>query len=349
MARVASSLQAPPDRANAIEIIDQLIQLNLALTGANYDVWRCYVDGADQDLRRAIDAHVGAGAPFTQRDFDTWFERFVAGRQVSSEVAMASETLARELTGVIASLRRSGDESRAYGDALQAASRVDASELDAARFGDLVKDLMDATRQMAAQNQTLTAQIEERAQQVQTLSTALQTASAEAQTDGLTGLFNRRHFDRTIAASIEEATAKGAPLALIMADIDHFKRINDQWGHAVGDQVIRYVGQILSRRAPAGAIAARYGGEEFALILPRANLALAGTLAETLRQTVRAQRITKRSTGEIIGAVTISLGVAAYEPDESGLALIERADSHLYAAKRAGRDCVKGANLFKAA
>ncbi|MDE3171867.1 MAG: GGDEF domain-containing protein [Gemmatimonadota bacterium] len=161
----------------------------------------------------------------------------------------------------------------------------------------------------------------------------------KASTDGLTGLVNRRAFDEHLKRLLNETDRFGQPLALILADIDHFKRINDTWGHEAGDEVLRRVSRKLVEGVRNVDVVARYGGEEIAILLPQTSLVGATDLADRLRHAVGAQPV--KFKGEEI-AVTISLGVASY-PDAvpAREVLFRSADRALYEAKKAGRNCVK--------
>src|SRR6266436_1974517 len=159
-------------------------------------------------------------------------------------------------------------------------------------------------------------------------------------TDPLTSLGNRKYFDRAIAAAVQSAAACGEPLSLLMLDIDHFKSFNDNYGHLTGDQVLRLVGMSVKQTIKGQDITARYGGEEFAVVLPNTALRQALTVADHIRRAVMAKELKKKSTGEILGRVTISVGVSMLKPGDDTDSLIERADGCLYAAKRNGRNRV---------
>ena len=129
-------------------------------------------------------------------------------------------------------------------------------------------------------------------------------------------------------------------MALMLTDIDHFKAFNDTFGHLTGDQVLRLVALAVKQNVKGQDIAARYGGEEFAVILPATTLRAALTVADHVRRAVMTKELMKRSTGEHLGRVTVSIGVAALKKGETAQSLIERADNCLYAAKRCGRNRV---------
>jgi diguanylate cyclase len=125
-----------------------------------------------------------------------------------------------------------------------------------------------------------------------------------------------------------------------MLDIDHFKSFNDNYGHLTGDQVLRLVGMSLKQSIKGQDFTARYGGEEFAVVLPNTPLRQAIIVADNIRRMVMSKELKKKSTGEILGRVTLSAGVSTIKTGEDSDALIERADACLYAAKRNGRNRV---------
>jgi diguanylate cyclase len=129
-------------------------------------------------------------------------------------------------------------------------------------------------------------------------------------------------------------------MSLMLTDIDHFKTFNDNFGHLTGDQVLRLLAMSVKHNVKGEDTTARYGGEEFAVILPNTILRAAVTVAEHIRRAVMAKELMKRSTGEHLGRMTISIGVATLRKGDTGQSLIERADTCLYAAKRHGRNRV---------
>jgi diguanylate cyclase len=129
-------------------------------------------------------------------------------------------------------------------------------------------------------------------------------------------------------------------LALIMLDIDHFKRVNDTYGHPLGDRVIAAVGQSIRECVGQAGVAARYGGEEFAVLLPSQQIEIAERLAQSIRKRVEQGTIRRRHGEEPIDGVTVSAGVAVWHQEDDTSSLIERADRALYASKRAGRNRV---------
>ncbi|MGA0093946.1 MAG: diguanylate cyclase domain-containing protein [Chthoniobacterales bacterium] len=164
-------------------------------------------------------------------------------------------------------------------------------------------------------------------------------------TDPLTGLANRRHFDQTLASEWDRAAREDHSLAVLMVDIDHFKRFNDTHGHAAGDVCLQTVARAMQEHCGRpGDLVCRWGGEEFAVILPATDAAGAMHLACELVEVVRSLGLA-HGNSPAAPVVTISVGAAAAQPDEGGTAaaLVEKADAALYAAKQAGRNRADGA------
>ncbi|HEY5130253.1 MAG TPA: GGDEF domain-containing protein, partial [Bradyrhizobium sp.] len=204
----------------------------------------------------------------------------------------------------------------------------------------IVETLVQSTREMRGTNKALEDRLSLSKSEISNLQQSLEAIRAESLTDPLTGLGNRKYFDRSIEAAVQTSLADGTPLTLLMFDIDHFKSFNDSYGHLTGDQVLRLVGMSLKQTIKGQDITARYGGEEFAVVLPNTALRQALTVADHIRRAVMAKELKKKSTGEILGRVTISVGVSMLKPDDDTDSLIERADACLYAAKRNGRNRV---------
>lgn len=162
-----------------------------------------------------------------------------------------------------------------------------------------------------------------------------------AATDPLTGLYNRRHFMARSRAEVSKAARTGAPIAVLALDIDHFKRINDRFGHAAGDDVLKVIAHGVSTQLRPTDLIGRWGGEEFMVLLPATDTAQAYAIAERIRLAVEALKVA--SGGTDIQA-TLSIGVAEYPLDGSGLDVVfNRADERLYGAKHAGRNRVEAA------
>ena len=181
--------------------------------------------------------------------------------------------------------------------------------------------------------------------QQQALQEANEALERLSQTDGLSQLANRRHFDQVLAREHGRYRRTGAPLSLLLMDVDHFKRVNDHYGHAMGDDYLRAVARTLkSGVARATDLAARYGGEEFVCLLPDTDPQSARAVAERIHAEIAALHLPNEKADTVY--LTVSIGVATLQSGEhSAAALVELADAQLYAAKHAGRNRVRAAVL----
>jgi two-component system cell cycle response regulator len=159
-------------------------------------------------------------------------------------------------------------------------------------------------------------------------------------TDALTGLFNRRYMESHLAGLLEQASARGKPLAVLVIDIDYFKSINDTHGHDAGDDVLREFALRIKRSIRGIDLACRYGGEEFVVVMPETDMAVAAMVAERLRRRIAAEPFAIHEGARSI-PVTISIGIAALRgADDNAAGVLKRADQALYRAKRDGRNRV---------
>jgi diguanylate cyclase len=284
-----------------------------------------------------------AGAAwFGRHVFASLRRRSLSRAELSAEeVDEAGGKLAEELHGLLDLAQTHSKHNEAYSAALGAGQ----SKLAASRSNDQIRAaiqfLVGANRQMLRASEDYEARLRESRDQIESLRTALAESQELTLRDSLTNAYSRRHFDQTLAKLVRKANAKGAPLSLIIADIDHFKKINDTFGHPVGDEVLRKVSELLVSNTKNADSVARYGGEEFAIILPETTAECAGRLAEQIRQRLEAKKWAVKGEATI-GAITASFGVAELELDEGADALVQRADANLYKSKAAGRNRVSG-------
>lgn len=205
---------------------------------------------------------------------------------------------------------------------------------------DIVLALIDDNRDMRDKLYNVRSQLEESRLQVMQLQTNLERAEEAGLRDVVTAIGNRRFFDACFMEEVEKARRLGDNICLALADIDRFKHVNDRFGHLVGDRLLRLFATILAQNVRGQDKVARFGGEEFALIFPGARLTDAVSAVERIRGILESKQWSIESSGERVGKVTASFGVARLRAHESANDLLERADQRLYEAKMHGRNCV---------
>jgi diguanylate cyclase len=322
----------------AKEIIERMRAHDIPTAPANYEIWAAYMAGVQPDLRREIEARSVNGQPFTDEFNDDLFDRYFANTRLSVQILETTRSLAGELDESVTGLRGGGAEAGSYAAMLQTAvSGLDAT-VDAAQAKTIVTQLQAATHGMVEHNLKLAEQLEAASRQVAALKHALESIKVEALTDGLTGLANRKMFDETLQRRLRDAVAASSDLCIVLIDADNFGKLNENWGQTLGDQVLRYIGAVLTEQAQGDVLAARFGADDFALIAPRTNVNLAEALAARISRTIRSKQLSLKSTGDKIAEITVSMGVACFRDEESADALVGRARGCLLAAKAAGRD-----------
>ena len=174
--------------------------------------------------------------------------------------------------------------------------------------------------------------------EIQRLTADLSQAQKESLRDSLTSVGNRRLFDLVLSEEILNARNRDSELSLVIGDVDHFKGINDEYGHPMGDQILQHIAGLMKRSVRSRDTVARYGGEEFALVLPSCAQSDAFTLVEGIRKQLQQNRMSIAQTGKKIREVTASFGVTEYRKGEDGAQFLSRADANLLEAKRNGRN-----------
>jgi diguanylate cyclase len=328
-----------------------------ALHPVSYAVWYAYVADVNAPLHKALDAHLAEHGVLDEAATEALYRRHLAepGADMAQQV---TDGMARLLDGMQASAAAAGDQTARYGDTLQRLSAALGPAEATPASPPALGEVLEHTVQMQAALSRLQKELADSQREIDSLRDEVRRARQESLVDALTTLANRRAFDRRLVSCLAADAAVlgrppvGAPVSLLMIDIDHFKRVNDNYGHAFGDQVLRAVAQVMKALTPEGGLAARVGGEEFALLLPGMPLAQARTLAEKVRATVAASRI-RRKGGDAAEHITVSLGVAQFlqrnpalglAVDEAPADFVDRTDRALYAAKQTGRDRVVAAD-----
>jgi diguanylate cyclase len=311
----------------------------VAATPDNFELFYAYASDENPAITRMMDVVINAKQPFTPELLADLRRRGLSGAGAAVAMESVGGNMGALIDDVLGKLASSAREAADYKDALSAATGELGGERSAADVRKLVDGLIAATRAMEQRAKSLEDELQASSQQVTELRTKLADVRKESMTDPLTNIANRKAFDDAMEAGAV-AASDGESISLLMCDIDHFKKFNDSWGHQTGDQVLRLVAACLSDNVKGRDTAARYGGEEFAVLLRGSGLDAATKVANQIRGTVETKKLVKKSTGDVLGTITISIGVAQFAPGETAESVIRRADACLYGAKHSGRNLV---------
>ena len=325
--------------ANLKKAVPLMMKNRVSTTPANYALWYTYVDNAIPQLNKDMDGvleHYGICPP-------------ALGEQLYNDyVASKSETTINDLRAnlellvseVSSSMNDTLTDTSAFSEMIDKSfedlSQVDNNSMSIDEVMSLVRQLVSESQNIRHSTQFLNSQLNAATTEISKLKNQLVEVQKDALFDSLTTLYNRRSFNKDLQMLCESDQA----LCLVLLDIDHFKTFNDTYGHLFGDTVLKGIARKLKMTCRDGISAYRFGGEEFAMIIPNKSLRIARQIADTSRRSLEKLSIKDRRSGEQVGNITASFGVAELQPNETADSLIERADKLLYEAKSLGRNRV---------
>lgn len=334
----ASELAVQAEREQVLEAIGAFITLNnLELSAANLLAAHAAFSGKNPRLRSRIAHRDATGEGVTQE----WLDQ-----QVGGDGAPDREAALDQLGGWLStSLHRFGDTASSARSAAQDYGRDIAAHVERltnaqGRPGAL-ESAIESSQHMARTSRAFEDRLREAEAEAATLRAELEQARREASHDPLTDLPNRRGFDALFEAEYRKACASLEPMCVAFCDIDHFKRFNDRFGHDTGDNILRAVGQILMGISNDHCHPARHGGEEFVLIFRGCSPQEAAEQLERAREALSGRRFVHESSGEIIGKVSFSAGIADVFAIGDRRRALRAADEALYRAKELGRDRIE--------
>ena len=320
--------------------IGQIKALGQSAAPRNFEIWYHYATGYNQPLNQQINETLAKSGTLSDAELEQIYDTYISDSRFGDRIDSVGTHVLNEVKQVISTIDAAAGSATSYTKTLHAATEKLAQAKDGEALRAVIEHLAQGAKAMELSNRKLEARLAASREEIEQLQHNLEAVRTESLTDPLTTLANRKYFDAALADCIADATAKNEPLSLLMADIDHFKSFNDRFGHLTGDQVLRLVALAIKQNVKNQDVAARYGGEEFVIALPNTPLQSAVAIADHIRCAVMTKELMKRSSGERLGRVTVSIGVATLRPTDSAPLLIERADKCLYAAKRGGRNRV---------
>jgi diguanylate cyclase len=320
--------------------LGQIKALRQMATPRNYEIWFAYASGNNPSLNQSINEMLARNSNLSEEDLERIYSTYFSSVRMTDRIETVGTRVADEIGQVMAMIDAAAGSASNYSESLAGMSEKISTTKDREGLRTIVESLVLSTNEMQQTNNSLEQRLTASKNEINQLQVNLEVVRTESLTDPMTGLANRKFFDESLDKVIADATAGGEPASLLMVDIDHFKTFNDTYGHLTGDQVLRLVASSLKQNVKGQDVAARYGGEEFAVVLPGTLLRSALTVADHIRRAAMSKELMKRSTGQHLGRITVSVGVATLHKGDTALTLIGRADACLYAAKRNGRNRV---------
>ncbi len=328
--------------ATAAEYLKQAIPLmvekKIPTNPINYTLWYNYVANHIPLLTRALENIANSSDTLTpEESYDLFFQYILQDELKEQNQALSS--ISGIASHMLHRLSESVQGSEVFGQQLES----DIKQLEQASslqdVNEIIELVITTTRNIRDSNEDFKDSLQKANAEIDTLKGQLQDAERQIYTDQLTQVNNRYAFDRKMSDLIVSERAES--LFLILLDLDHFKSVNDNYGHVVGDKVLQSMGLLLGSYCNSDIFAARYGGEEFAILLQNATPQTAGELADSIRKNVMQISVTLNDSGAVLENLTASFGVARYIKHEPEGDFIQRADNALYRAKNKGRNRVE--------
>lgn len=263
-----------------------------------------------------------------------------ADEGLSDRLEKVGKELDDEMSSLMRLLKQHLDLSGSHSESLTRAAEGLLAPTSPDGIRAIIQYLLSENKRVQTEVNDLNGRLQQSQQQIDKLRISLSDSHRLGMLDAVTSLKNRHWLEVHLPKEVETASVKSEPLSIIMADVDNFKRINDTFGHAVGDEILRRFAELLSKNIKGRDTAARYGGEEFIVILPQTKLVGAKNLGEQIRSELECKKWMHHRTGQPIGKVTASFGIAELRQGEEYDEFLDRADAKLYEAKAAGRNRV---------
>ncbi|MBA5760769.1 GGDEF domain-containing protein [Vibrio sp. 404] len=325
--------------ANLKKAVPLMMKNHVAATPANYALWYTYVDNSIPRLNLELESVIESYGICPPAAGDQLYQRHVASQTETklSDLRASIEILVGEVASSMTdTLTDTSQFSEMIDKSFKNLERVEDESMSLDEVMAVIRQLVSESRDIRHSTSFLSNQLSTASNEISRLKSQLADVQREALFDSLSGLYNRRSFDNDIQTLCQSEQN----FCLILADIDHFKTYNDNYGHLFGDSVIRGLARRLQSSCRDGITAYRFGGEEFALVVPNRNLRVARQFAESLRRAVEKLSIKDRRSGKQVGNITASFGVTERSEGESAESIIERSDQLLYEAKHLGRNRV---------
>lgn len=327
------------DISKAVTLLKQTLpemnKRNIATTPENYAVWYEYVAGENQALINEINLLDLNKTAFTTEVHRDLYSRFIASARESA-VNKLSDSVKEIINDFLKKVSAEGQGLNAYSEALSkfSESMQEANDFDAIK--QMISALLEETHKREDATQEMQSTLESMAAEMKKLRTEVARLNAEATTDNLTKVNNRRAFDLDLEQLMSAATADKKPLTLVVLDIDGFGAFNKQFGQVIGDKVLRFVATLFKKNIKGGDSIARLNNDEFAILLPETDYTGALAVADNVREKLAKQTLSDSAAKIQLGTITVSAGVASHKENEFPEELMSRASACLREARKKG-------------
>jgi diguanylate cyclase len=323
------------------DLLDQVSEFlcrhDLVASPGNLALIASALSGSNREVARAFAERERIAQPIDQRWLDTLERLNPASERHTAELEQLVEKLDDALMRFGQSVRFAQSETSDHRGAIGTQVSVLAAHAAQERNAETLR-LIALSEAMLGRLEAIEQAMQRSRAESDDLRRSLAEARLEADIDHLTGLPNRRAFERRFAMAAGTARQRGEPLSVAFCDVDHFKSINDTHGHEAGDRVLRMIGAVLGERASDTCFVARHGGEEFVLLLPGHNKPSALEKVDAMRRQLASRNLINRASGKPFGRITFSGGIAEVTEAEDDRSALARADAALYRAKQEGRN-----------
>ncbi|WED23577.1 GGDEF domain-containing protein [Vibrio sp. JC009] len=326
---------------NLRRAVPLMIKNQVPTTPTNYALWYTYVDQTQPALNEELDEIISEYGLCLPSHNEELYRRYIAS-QTEANVRELKTNLEVLVSEIFQSMKDTLDDTSAFQNMIDKNfENLAKIENDGITFDEvmgMLKEFVAESKEIRDSTKYFNSQLNSASKEISNLKKQLEEVQKDALYDSLSSLLNRGAFDKDMSSYCSSPDSH--PLCLILIDIDKFKDLNDQYGHIFGDTVIKAIAKRLQISCREGIAAYRYGGEEFAMLVPNKSLRVARQFAESVRRAIEKITVKDKRTGEQIGNISASIGVAEFVPGESPIALIDNADKQLYKAKSLGRNRV---------
>jgi len=323
-----------------------MMEHQITTVPVHYCVVYEHVSGHNQKLTAVMNELIRKSVSITPEILKQLYGNYVTGKGTSETANLAIHDIKKIMSDLMGTMSSAEGELEDSNNALLECINDASSQTLNSGMQSILNALVSVTKEIIGSSEDMKSRLNHATREVETLRDKLKKTRIEALTDTLTGLTNRRGMEKILQQEIRETRKSGQDLSVIMGDIDHFKNINDTFGHLVGDHVIKMVATTLKGYVRGRDHVVRYGGEEFMILLPETSLDGALVLGEKIRDFLASMSWKENQKGTSLGKITLSFGISCLSEKDTTDSLIKRADDALYHSKQNGRNRVTPENML---